>query len=701
MSLAKSMKINRVELAASQNTPVAWSDNYQISLNSYTNLKVLEPRLPNYFQTIKGREGKIMFETKEMFSDSDLLNTESIGLLPLGRFNKVLIEDNEEMLNLVAYDPNIVLQQWTPNFENSKDSLLGLLFNSGELLVLGRKNTQNAMAVRINMFDILANKYEVKGDTENMYVRSEVYKKLKIKYFTFSIHDGSLLMTIVDHSNSLLIFTIDPITFDTELKLEKQVAIDIIKIIWSNNSKYLTIVGFDNSLTVFEIADNLENSKELSKATRFKNHRNEYVEYDGKTYLVSTFTGKIFIYELESLAFKESNTDNYSTPTSIVSGVLNGILTLIVPFDSGDIISLKHNLITGETARVALDKTLNAFITKSMYAFQSNSNEESENVEPWFRIFALHALPNDIIGMAYKITQRDTINYKTPGFMDVRLQFLKLSEPIGSGNKVKNTSSVAKVVELCLSNYQNLPVFSNDLSLLRKERSNRFIEQMKTYAEEQLVAIQLGTDIEPLGDFKSTLQSKFIQNPRVIEAQYRFVLAKLLQSPLYQIVRDNPDEIEPIIKKIDDYKQSIENSIVVYLRKLILRFYDGKTVEDEVDKFCLITMYNQLRKLNSELNVQIPEKAEVTINAKYYSETFKVGTDDTIREKSTISSTSGHGWMQCQLTNIPLLAMNNKTDELALFRYIIPDEKMGKITKELLEMIDFCYITGNRIYPLK
>ena len=137
------------------------------------------------------------------------------------------------------------------------------------------------------------------------------------------------------------------------------------------------------------------------------------------------------------------------------------------------------------------------------------------------------------------------------------------------------------------------------------------------------------------------------------------------------------------------------------MRKLILRFYDGKTVEDEVDKFCLITMYNQLRKLNSELNVQIPEKAEVTINAKYYSETFKVGTDDTIREKSTILSTLGHGWMQCQLTNIPLLAMNNKTDELALFRYIIPDEKMGKITKELLEMIDFCYITGNRIYPLK
>ena len=91
----------------------------------------------------------------------------------------------------------------------------------------------------------------------------------------------------------------------------------------------------------------------------------------------------------------------------------------------------------------------------------------------------------------------------------------------------------------------------------------------------------------------------------------------------------------------------------------------------------------------------------MTINAKYYSETFKVGTDDTIREKSTILSTLGHGWMQCQLTNIPLLAMNNKTDELALFRYIIPDEKMGKITKELLEMIDFCYITGNRIYPLK
>lgn len=330
MSLMKSIKVNRVELAISQNTPIAWSDNYQIALNLYSSLKLLEPKLPNYFQAFTGREGKIIFDPRELFLESTLLNEELIGMLPLGRFNKVLIEDGEELLNLQAYEPNIVLQRWSPNFEHLKDNLFGVLFNSGEFLALGRKNTQNGMAVRINMFNILAEKYTVKADTEYMYVSAEDYKKLKIKYFTFSTHNGSLLLTIVDHDNSLLVFTVDPITFAVKLWIEKHMEVDIIKILWSKNSKYLTIIGFDNSLTILEVADNLDQSKILFKPKRFKNHRNTYVENDGKSYLISSFTGKVLIFDLETMKFKEFHTDNISTPTSIVPGVLNGVLTLII-----------------------------------------------------------------------------------------------------------------------------------------------------------------------------------------------------------------------------------------------------------------------------------------------------------------------------------------------------------------------------------
>ena len=54
-----------------------------------------------------------------------------------------------------------------------------------------------------------------------MFVTAEEYKKLKIKYFAFSKYHGSLTLTIVDHNDSLLLFTIDEKTFATTLLFEK------------------------------------------------------------------------------------------------------------------------------------------------------------------------------------------------------------------------------------------------------------------------------------------------------------------------------------------------------------------------------------------------------------------------------------------------------------------------------------------------
>ena len=80
-------------------------------------------------------------------------------------------------MNLVASEPNIVLQQWTPNCETTRDNLLGVLFNSGELLILGRKNVQLLnYVIRINVFNILVEKYNIQCDLENMFVTAEEYK---------------------------------------------------------------------------------------------------------------------------------------------------------------------------------------------------------------------------------------------------------------------------------------------------------------------------------------------------------------------------------------------------------------------------------------------------------------------------------------------------------------------------------------------
>lgn len=710
MSLINPIKVKRVNLAQCQNNPIEWSDNLQLSLNLYTDLTVLDPKLPDYHLIVTNRDDKTVLEAKEFFSETILLHSESINMLPLGRFNRVIITDSNEGLNLIASEANIVLQQWTPNCETSRDNLLGVLFNSGELLILGRKNVQLlSYVVRINVFNILAEKYNVQCDSENMFVTTQEFRKLKIKYFAFSKYQGTLALTIVDHNNSLLLFTIDEKTFATTLLFEKHIDVNVLKILWSIGYEHLIVIGLDNSITSYLIKDNFEKLGMIHPATRFKNHYNKFVISDDKCYLISAFTGKIVVSEIGDTNY-EFKLDTYAACNSIVSGITNGVLTLILSFDTGKFKTIKFDIASKDFSQVPLDKSLVAFINKLLYSYQFQSdNEPSKGTsEPMMKLFGINSLPNGTLAIFYKVISANVIDYRSMAFLDINIRFLKLSEPIGNEYQIYNRTSIAKFIDNCIDDFHNFPTISNDLRLLRKDRVNKFIENFKDFKQQYLVNnYSFGSsDLHPLSDFETTLKKSFVENSDVIQAQYCYILATFIETGLKPVSSEKLIEVDVILKEIQDYKKSIENSIIIYLRKLILGFYNDKTVTDEYGKFSLITMLKQLRKLNDITEFNISESAEVTIKTKYYSETFQVSVndiddDDDDSSNRHIVSTLGHGWTQCQLTNIPLLQMNNKTDERAQFRYVIRNDEFGELVNTLLDTIDFCYITGNKIYPLK
>ena len=91
MSLINPIKVKRVNLAYSQNSPIEWSDNLQLSLNLYTDLTVLDPKLPDYHLIITDKDDKTVLDAKELFSETILLHHESISLLPLGDLIKSLL----------------------------------------------------------------------------------------------------------------------------------------------------------------------------------------------------------------------------------------------------------------------------------------------------------------------------------------------------------------------------------------------------------------------------------------------------------------------------------------------------------------------------------------------------------------------------------------------------------------------------------
>lgn len=741
MSLIADYPLHKVEPYLARHNPCQWSENLQLAVAGFDHLTILEPKLPSLHQGIVKVNENSVLDPKHLFQQYTILDQEQFQYLPLGKFNKMSVDSADETFNISGInDPTIVGHQWSLNSQTSRDVMLGILFNTGELLILSRKNVQiTKYEVRVDMFEVLANHFGIKEDENGFSVTSSEKTALNIKCFSLSTltieSEEVLLVTIINGNDTLFVYRIDQKTYKTQLLGSQELGFRAVMIKWSkwiHSKSYLAITSVDNAINSFELTfenDSLEISTPsiLNAPTRFQCAKQEYIYIENTSYLIAVFTGRLSIFEMGAPIKAYTHTfDSFLSCSSIVTGLVGTVVTIILALENGSFVTVGFDTIDKSIKSSNTDKALKSFVARALYTYQiSNTNpevdeegaskdvedEDGSGMEGIFVTHGLHIISNDILALVYKVIPKDVYSHITRTQYISHLQFIKLSSPIKEADEeVFNRTSIAKTVVYWLQNYEKIPCFQS--ATHENVNIEAFIDEIDKFAKETLVDIETFEDeIDKYAtarkshfgtDFGGVLIDTFNRNPIVNRLQYYHTLGKIVINALI-VFKQKSEKLTNLLDHCKLYLLSIEQTIRIYLQILIVEFVTVNKVplEDEFDKFLMITIVQQLNEFGIHVDIDIPSMARVTIATKFYAETFEIHVDDIIRDDKLMVSTTEHGWLQCKLCNVPLLQMNNRRDELAQFQYIIAEDNFGNLITTLLRTIEFCYITGNKTYKLK
>ncbi|KAI5960650.1 uncharacterized protein KGF55_004543 [Candida pseudojiufengensis] len=702
MSSITDLKINRCDVALSRNDPIQISDNLQITINSFNELHIIEPKFPTYHNSIVQTQTTKTLKSKEIFSFGSLLHTEAIKNLPVNKFQDVIFKDGDEPLNFIVQDPNVVEYQWSPLLENTRDCLCGVLFNTGELLIMGRKlhGQLYNYEVKVNVFDTLIKSYDDIIEHEGKYyVTAERFKNLKIKYFTFNLVEGKLNLAIVDITNKIIIFN-DQMIVSKEVEFPKNIA----KIKWEKD--VFLIIGYDNSFSVLNL--DTGSFDEIYPANRFVNKKNELVTINGKVYLISTFLSKLVVFDGDEKV--EYDTGTWSYNTSIIPAIKGNALIILLSFEDGTFKTFYYNINSKKLSLESNDIAFYLFSEKAISFSQSNDEGYTETTEGTVILYGMTAITNNVIAIIYKVIPKNGIHLRPPSTAYVNVSFVKLSSSIG---EIKNTSiantSISKLTAYYLDHFENIPIIMDDFSVLQEQKLEFFLTEFGEFVNRVIKPIPRLNEvtIDPGSSFDEIISENFINLKEIIELQFFQTFCLLLQSALKNYTSADTTA-KVLYHQIDEYKSDVEKTIANYLKDLILQIYNEKSITDEIDKYLLITLAYQTPTSEA---YELPSNAHFTIKTKNLEETFDIGLIPSINQSQLqdkmITSKSNHGWSICNLTNYPLIRMNNKLDESDQFRYISLNtefkhlsENDAVIMKEVVNCIGFCYISGNRIYDI-
>ncbi|KAI5953835.1 hypothetical protein CANMA_004673 [Candida margitis] len=671
MSSIADIKLNRVDLALARHDPIQLSDNLQLTLNSYNELTIVEPRFPSYHNAIIKNRHRTVLNSKEIFSTGTILYPEAVSNLPVGQFKDVVFKDGDEFFNITAQDPIIVEHQWTSINQNTRDSSLGILFNTGELLVLVRENHNQTYnyKVKINVFETLVKLYSIPYYQGKWYVSAPEFKHLKIRYFTF--HDNQLV--VVDMANRITIF-------DCHMNVVKQIDVerDIAKLRWEKDT--FLVIGKDNSLLLVE-----DKVREIYPPRRGHFQKVEIVQYRSRSCIIAVFMSKVVIFENGNI--HEYNTDTWYTCTSVVTG-RGESLTIILAYEDSTIITLSFD--SNRISKISNDLSWLLFTDKTLNGFQMAS--EDATAEGSIILHGVQPITDKILAVVYKVLPKNALHFRIPSELSVNLTFIHLESFMGTIKEPVVNTSIAKLACFYLEDFSTIPAMIDDLTMSQSEKIDVFIPQLQVFVNELLQPQEI-----PAPMIKSVLEQdlvdNFVQSETVANIQFKYCLATLLLTGLESFKSSDNDMASSLYNQVKQLQTTLEESLRRYIATLLFQINKDKVVENEVDKFSLITQGSQF-----SLRLDALDKAVLKAGGNLVEE-FEIGSSDLsiIMTNNMITSTSGHSWTLCDLTRLPIIDRKSKIDELGGFKYLYGDQN-APLVDAMRHVIDYCFISGNRIY---
>lgn len=719
MTSIKPLEINRLAVANGLLNTVATSELLQVAINNSSHLTILDPKLPLLHEISPKSSSKDTNQTlhaSSLYSVNSVIPWENLPDAGVGYFFKIIIEDGETAFSFSRIsEPQVIHHEWSPVDEATRECFLGVLLNTGELLILQRHTLDAGdytVVHRLLVFlcdQLLLPSSRLSADGDIVLRASEALF-LRVNDFLFGkLANGLVVLNLVHENNHISFYTLgNTLEFFSTQKFDSS---PIVRLLWSAETQTFCYLLENNSIYTCNFDGehhSISHISEIKPPSRFLVSR------------ITAFKGGIIAVDTKSLYvchaknIKQSYIDLPYHSTAIGLHILNGeghdyvvvcyekCQLLIIKLSDNTIPELLPTLTSWEKfvshSREHYQNILRRDQTKSISRVFAPYLHDSVDAEVIFHGTSI--ILDKYMLIAHSSTPKNTIDHSFVSLKSYTISFVPLASLLDYCPSVQSmSSSFASMINTYISSSEVLPIPDSGVLTGVGTDTTDFLNALSTFRDRYFDTN--GLNFIEIRDFK-TLQEGLIlyfrDDPAIFSLQRRYCLNVSFSKTLTTLARNNDtvNVIQSFEEKIHEDQVQIVTDIKKRLAEVILNFSSQLLASSAsvIDKFMLASFagikgYLLNGSLDELLNVVL------TLSTDLCTETFTIG-ESVDSSFTLIVSQSGHSWRMCDLSHLPVLELTSSTDELERHSYLSSSYSDSEILEALNESINYCIFTGTR-----
>ncbi|GEQ66577.1 hypothetical protein JCM33374_g240 [Metschnikowia sp. JCM 33374] len=727
-------KISRAIIGTSLSEPVKCSENMQLAINSSNHLTIIEPKLPllhQCFEPANSEGTSFALDSDACFDVRSVFHIENLESLGFQLFSRILINDKENMFNFSRIsEPIIVGHAWSPIEACTRDCYLGVLLNTGEVMVLKRDSLDaNNYSLKFRSFTSILdqmslpqNRLTAEGD---LVLTGDQFSELKVTDFSFGkTSHGSLIVCLAHESGDI---TIHRLTEGLPVLQRLRTEGLVVKMLWSSSNTELYYVLQDNSVWGCKFGSKmslLESPVKIKDSSRFLISHLKFLPLS-KT-LIVTDAKSLHMGSMDSPCVSANLP--YNTVLVNLSAIENdSTVSVLLPFESGRFSIAKLDISSKTIDIVKESPGWESFYNQTLHKYQVSLTKEqnkasSKPFQPYLadpcegQLIIHGCVPmfsNGYIAVVYSLTPKNIISHTIKSRREFNVGFLPMSAIISHYEAKANfgTSALAHLSSLILSDSAKIPKINKNIRDGTDDSLRTFVDQLREW---KLSKFSNPSSVElsviPNRCLSDSIIQNFRENLHIEMLQKHFLLNLSIKKTLMAIKSSNPyacDAFDQELVALAHEQDVISSKIRTQLASIVVIWaskQSGSSFSSTVDTFLLNTYRVVL--LNSKMapeELPIPENVKLTISTDLCTEMFEVSKQEVISSQflKTVTSSSKHNWPRCDLTLLPILDLNNKMDELESHSYLSARRDESYILGIIFECLNYCIYTGTRTFDLK
>ncbi|KAM9932503.1 hypothetical protein OXX80_007869 [Metschnikowia pulcherrima] len=729
--MSRPITVSRATIGSGISEPVQCSENMQLAINSTNHITIVEPKLPLLHQCLSnvGESSSAAPDPSVYFDVRSVFHIETKDSLGFQIFSRILIEDSETMFGFSRIsEPIIVGHAWSPVEPSTRDCYLGVLLNTGEVLVLKRATLDaSSYEVQFRSFPCILDQMAV--PSKRLTIEGDIiltgaqFSELKVTSFSFGkTLDGALVISLAHESGDI---TIHALVEGLPLLQRLKTSGLVVKSLWSSSCNEFYFVLNDNSVWGYKLGSAMSIEDGPVRVKGPSRFIVSHLHHHAASNNVIVTDSKSIHYGSLGSQFVSANLPFHATIVNVSVIENASTITVLLPYESGHLCLANIDPASKSIEIVQDPSGWEAFCHLTLHRYQALLAKEqvkasskpfqpylAETVEGQITVHGCVPMPaNDMLAVVYSLTPTNTITHTIKSRREFKIGLLSSRNWIPAGKKhdLFGASALTYLSSLILRDRNEIPRADKDVRDGKSEALNTYVAKLKDWKLARFTdPLAMELTVTPKASLEESIISNFSRSTAVDSLQKHFLVNIALQKTFRAIRTNNEKAFETLDQElvaIAREQDIISSKIRTQLASIVVLWASEQSItsfDSTLDTFLLNTYRVVLLHSNMALaELPIPESVKLTISTDVCTEMFEISKEQVLSSLKTVMSSSKHSWPRCDMTLLPILDLSNKSDELESHNYLSAKRDESHILNALFSCLNYCIYTGTRTFDLK